>query len=106
MPNYGVEPIWPTVAQARRWLVLSLILSQGVFTPSAKRLSRKPLARSLRYRRKLASAGVIYNSSKSMSHRGEVLVAIINDLLDFTIAHDKHWYRLPIDSQQKWLKER
>ncbi len=41
-----------------------------------------------------------------MSHRGEVLVAIINDLLDFSIAHDKHWYRIPIDSKEKWLKER
>ena len=41
-----------------------------------------------------------------MSHRGEVLVAIINDQLDFTIVHDQHWYRVPIGSKEKWLKER
>jgi very-short-patch-repair endonuclease len=41
-----------------------------------------------------------------MFYRGEVLVAIINDLLDFTIAHDRHWYRIPVDSKEKWLNKR
>lgn len=37
---------------------------------------------------------------------GEVLVAILNNLLDFDIARDQHWYRVPIDSAEKWLKRR
>ncbi len=41
-----------------------------------------------------------------MSNRGEVLVAIINNLLDFTIVRDKHWYRIPVKSVDKWLKRR
>ncbi len=41
-----------------------------------------------------------------MSYRGEVLVAIINNRLDFAIAHEKHWYRIPVGSQEKWLKDR
>lgn len=41
-----------------------------------------------------------------MHRRGEVLVAIINRHRDFRIASEQHWYRVPIDSQQKWLKDR
>jgi hypothetical protein len=32
-----------------------------------------------------------------MTDRGEVLVAILNNVLDFKIARDKHWYRIPKD---------
>ncbi len=39
-----------------------------------------------------------------MSYRGEVLVAIINDLSDFDIFQKKHWYRIPASSVEKWLK--
>lgn len=38
--------------------------------------------------------------------RGEVLIAIINNLFDFAIARDKHWYRIPVSSVDKWLKNR
>jgi len=41
-----------------------------------------------------------------MSIRGEVLIAIINNPLDFALARDKHWYRIPISSVSKWLKSR
>ena len=41
-----------------------------------------------------------------MSSRGEVLVAIINQHRDFLLASQQHWYRIPIDSQAKWLKKR
>ena len=41
-----------------------------------------------------------------MSYRCEVLVAIINNRLDFAIARDKHWYRVPVSSQEKWLTDR
>jgi very-short-patch-repair endonuclease len=41
-----------------------------------------------------------------MSRRGEVLVAIINDLLDFEKVRSEHWYRIPVSSQEKWLKDR
>ena len=41
-----------------------------------------------------------------MSNRGEVLVAIINKQLDFAILREKLWYRIPVSSVEKWLKER
>lgn len=41
-----------------------------------------------------------------MSNRGEVLVAIINHRLDFNIANEKHWYRIPVSSKEKWIKDR
>jgi hypothetical protein len=43
---------------------------------------------------------------KTMSADGEVLVAIMNNPLDFTIAQDRHWYRVPVSSAEKWLKGR
>jgi hypothetical protein len=39
-------------------------------------------------------------------HRGEVLVAILPDLSDLTIAREQHWYRIPVSSVKKFLKER
>jgi len=41
-----------------------------------------------------------------MSYRGEVLVAIINNRADFALAMDQHWYRVPVSSQEKWLRDR
>jgi very-short-patch-repair endonuclease len=41
-----------------------------------------------------------------MSKRGEVLVAIINNLNDFADLRDRHWYRIPVISADKWLKDR
>lgn len=41
-----------------------------------------------------------------MSIRGEVLVAIMNNKKDFAIARTKHWYRIPVSSVDKWLKDR
>ena len=41
-----------------------------------------------------------------MGTRGEVLVAIMNNPLDFAIARDQHWYRIPVSSVEKRLKER
>ncbi|MEW5986703.1 MAG: DUF559 domain-containing protein [Chloroflexota bacterium] len=41
-----------------------------------------------------------------MTKRGEVLVAIMNNLLDFAVARDEHWYRVPVGSMEKWLKNR
>ena len=41
-----------------------------------------------------------------MPERSEVLVAIMNNLLDFDIAQNQHWYRIPITSAEKWLKDR
>jgi len=38
--------------------------------------------------------------------RGEVLVAIMNNLRDFDIARDQHWYRIPVRSAKRRLKER
>ena len=41
-----------------------------------------------------------------MGHRGEVLVAILNNRSDFVTARDRGWYRIPVSSVQKWLKNR
>ena len=41
-----------------------------------------------------------------MSNRGEVLVAIINNKLDFAILREHLWYRIPVSSVEKWIKER
>ena len=41
-----------------------------------------------------------------MGNRNEVLVAILNNLSDFDVARDKHWYRVSVDSAHKWLKNR
>jgi len=38
--------------------------------------------------------------------RGQVLVAIMNNLLDFNIAQDQQWYRIPVRSTRKRLRER
>jgi very-short-patch-repair endonuclease len=41
-----------------------------------------------------------------MAQRGQVLVAILNNRSDFDIAQERHWYRIPISSADKWLKNR
>lgn len=41
-----------------------------------------------------------------MAKRGEVLIAIINDKRDFVIARNHNWYRIPVSSAHKWLKNR
>lgn len=41
-----------------------------------------------------------------MQNRAEVLVAILNDRDDFVAARDQHWYRIPVNSQEKWLSKR
>ena len=39
-----------------------------------------------------------------MLRQGEVLVAILNRPQDFTIARDQHWYRIPVESVEKYLR--
>lgn len=41
-----------------------------------------------------------------MSAYGEVLVSILNNRLDFNIAYEQHWYRIPVSSVKKLLKHR
>ncbi len=41
-----------------------------------------------------------------MPARGEVLIAILNNLLDFAILREQGWYRIPVGSVEKWLKDR
>lgn len=41
-----------------------------------------------------------------MAVRGEVLVAILNNRLDFNLAYEQHWYRIPVSSKEKLLKQR
>lgn len=41
-----------------------------------------------------------------MTRSGEVLVAIINNKLDFSILREQCWYRIPVASVEKWLKDR
>jgi len=40
-------------------------------------------------------------TSESVSR--DVLVAILNNVRDFKIARDSHWYRIPLGSVEKWL---
>lgn len=47
----------------------------------------------------------IPHSHSPMSSPGEVLIAIINDRADLKIAHEQHWYRIPIEQVEK-LKQR
>lgn len=42
-------------------------------------------------------------SGAGEGRRGEVLVAIVPNLLDFAILREQHWYRIPVDSAQKWI---
>jgi very-short-patch-repair endonuclease len=37
---------------------------------------------------------------------GEVLVALINNRIDFAIAREEHWYRIPVDSAKRLLGRR
>ena len=45
-------------------------------------------------------------SRSTIDTRSEVLVAIMNNLLDFVIARDQHWYRIPVHSVENLLKKR
>jgi len=46
------------------------------------------------------------SGGESTARRGEVLVAIMNNVLDFNVAREKHWYRIPVSSAETSLKER
>ena len=41
-----------------------------------------------------------------MASGSQVLVAILNNSFDFDIAQKRHWYRIPVASAEKWLKNR
>ena len=41
-----------------------------------------------------------------MTDQGEVLIALLNNKRDFSIVRDRNWYRIPISSAHKWLKNR
>jgi hypothetical protein len=38
--------------------------------------------------------------------KGELLVSILNNNRDFQILCEKMWYRIPVDSAEKWLRHR
>jgi very-short-patch-repair endonuclease len=44
--------------------------------------------------------------SKRMARRTEVLIAILNNHRDMQIAREQHWYRIPVESVEKFLKSR
>ncbi len=37
--------------------------------------------------------------------RGAVVVAIMKDRLDFDLARNEHWYRIPVGNVKKWLRD-
>ncbi len=41
-----------------------------------------------------------------MENRGEVLVAVLNNARDLEIAREQHWYRIPVESAEKFLKSK
>ncbi len=52
-----------------------------------------------------ASLRMTHCKDNSVPNRGEVLVAIVNNRADFALAMEQHWYRVPVSSQEKWLKD-
>jgi len=46
------------------------------------------------------------DATPDASRRGEVLVAILNKPSDLAIAREKSWYRIPVRSVQRFLKDR
>lgn len=48
----------------------------------------------------------MYPNNIESDLNAHLVVAILNKRLDFNIARDKHWYRIPVSSQQKWLARR
>jgi very-short-patch-repair endonuclease len=54
----------------------------------------------------MASDGHTRTGAGKTASRGQVLVAIMNNLRDFDIARDQHWYRIPVRSVQRCLRER
>jgi very-short-patch-repair endonuclease len=54
----------------------------------------------------MASAILGKPMKRNPGSRGEVLVAIMNSLLDFAIAQDQQWYRIPVRSVDRFLKSR
>lgn len=40
-----------------------------------------------------------------MQRRGEILITIMNKPLDFVLASEQHWYRIPVSSVDKWIKD-
>jgi very-short-patch-repair endonuclease len=44
--------------------------------------------------------------ANSASPHDQLLVAILNDVRDFELARDEHWYRIPCDKAEKWLGDR
>ena len=41
-----------------------------------------------------------------MTDEARVLVAVVNNTRDLTIARERHWYRIPVASARKWLTKR
>ncbi len=41
-----------------------------------------------------------------MLDNDRVLIAILNSPKDFAFAQDEHWYRIPVESANKWVGER
>ena len=54
----------------------------------------------------LKNLAPIPEKSNLYDHRGEVLVAILNNRHDFNTAYEQHWYRIPTSSVEKLLKNR
>lgn len=46
------------------------------------------------------------HKSAAKRERGEVLVAIVQRALDLSYAREQHWYRIPVGSVEKRLKDR
>jgi very-short-patch-repair endonuclease len=42
----------------------------------------------------------------SLARTDPFLVAILNDMRDFELAHEEHWYRIPCDKADRWLGDR
>ena len=54
----------------------------------------------------MTDIGKALERTPAIDQTGEVLVAIMNKKVDFAIAREQGWYRIPIDSVSRRLKHR
>jgi very-short-patch-repair endonuclease len=71
-----------------------------------KRVSSAALGPAARQKVNMTHASEDAPNTGAAASRGEVLVAIMNNLLDFAIAQEQQWYRIPVRSASNMLRER
>lgn len=89
-------------AQGESWRGVLFQGENKTFRVLAVGFTAKPRKVSSKWRRDF----MMSNELSQQQQRGELLVAIVQRPLDLTYARDHHWYRIPVDSVEKFLKRR